>query len=196
MNANNSDGPDNELPLGDEAVLIDCRIGLERFVREHHDRLVSVLSRRLSIDDAKEVAQDVYLSLLTRGGPRTSDHLRHYTFRTAMNRANDRHRRRRILDRILTLLLGGSDNERPDTETETLAAEELERLLQLAHELPEPYRKAFLMIKVYNAPREKVARDMAVTERTVTRYVSHALAYIWHRREGHSKDEAKEFAKL
>src|SRR5690349_8553601 len=73
---------------------------VERLFREHNEALLRFLKVRLrSNQDAREVAQDAYVRLLSLDKPQATSYLRALLFKTAANLATDRQRRAEVRGR-------------------------------------------------------------------------------------------------
>src|SRR6266853_5926060 len=74
---------------------------VERLFREHNEALIRFLTARLrSYQDAREVAQEAYVRLLSLDQPGAVSYLRAFLFKTAANIAIDRRRRHQTFDKF------------------------------------------------------------------------------------------------
>ena len=72
---------------------------VERLFREHNEALIRFLRARVgSHNEAREVAQEAYVRLLSLDQPGAVSYLRAFLFKTAANIAIDRGRRHRTYD--------------------------------------------------------------------------------------------------
>lgn len=158
---------------------------LSRLFEEHNRTLHSFLKARLGNEqEAREVAQEAYVRLLQLHEPGTVSFLRAYLFKTAANLAVDRIRQR--LNRE-SLDLGAPrvdliDRLSPDRLL--MAAEDLELLEQALFELPQEYRRAFVLHRFKDWSSAQIARELGVQERMVRNYISRAAIYCKLRLEG------------
>src|SRR5689334_22138496 len=97
--------PTGRLPASahppDDAARADL---VERLFREHNEALIRfLLGRCRSYQEAREVAQEAYVRLLSLDQPGAVSYLRSFLFRTAANIAIDRQRREEVHDRTTDL---------------------------------------------------------------------------------------------
>src|ERR1700726_1589399 len=79
---------------------------VERLFREHNEALIRFLRARVgSFHEAREVAQEAYVRLLSLDKPGAVSYLRAFLFKTAANIAVDRHRRDDVRSRAAELPL-------------------------------------------------------------------------------------------
>ncbi|HEY0339863.1 MAG TPA: sigma factor, partial [Steroidobacteraceae bacterium] len=82
------EAPDAEPDRGARAALVD------RLFREHNEALIRFLTVRVrSPQEARDVAQEAYVRLLSLDEPGAVSYLRAFLFKTAANIAVDRRRR-------------------------------------------------------------------------------------------------------
>jgi RNA polymerase sigma-70 factor (ECF subfamily) len=154
--------------------------------RNHNRTLVRFLQSRLqNPQEAKEVAQEAYVRLLELERTGAVGFLRAYLFKIASNLAIDRLRSRQARERI---------EARPDApdelvpegpvEREVFAADEMRVFWATLAELPEHYRKAFILHRLENLSTAEIALQIGKSERMVRRYVVHVLAYCRYRLQG------------
>jgi RNA polymerase sigma-70 factor (ECF subfamily) len=174
-----------------KAASLDCRCGLEWFFLRYHERLVLSVRRILgSVEEAQDIAQEAYVLVLMHESERSSDHLRYLLFRVAKNRALDRIRRRKRHAAFLRLELPLGGPEGGDESY--LAQDALERLEGFLDELPTAQRRAFVWSRMENLSQMSIARRLAVSQGSVTRYVCRAEEYCALRMKGYSRCEAAE----
>jgi RNA polymerase sigma factor (sigma-70 family) len=152
--------------------------------REHNAALVAFLRARLnSHADAQEVAQEVYLKLLSLDEATRIDSPRAFLFRAASNLAVDRLRMRMV--RANAPLDPDSDDWHvtPIPEQHASAVEQWSRLRQALDELPPKTSRAFVMHVVDGRDFATIARDMKLSERMVRYHVANALAHCRERRD-------------
>ena len=168
---------------------MDCRGALEWFFCRHHERLVLSVRRILgSAEEAQDVAQEAYVLILIHGKERGSDHLRHLLFTVARHRALDRLRRRKRHAAYLRSESACAQLNDQDGMYE--AREALRRVERFLEELPAIQRSAFVWCRLEDLSQMSIARRLAVSQGSVTRYVSHARDYCALRLEGYSREEA------
>ncbi len=154
---------------------------ISELFHQHNKSLVRFLSSKLgSEEEAIEVAQDAYVRLLGLNDAGVESYLQAYLYRTALNLAIDRIRRRSTRDRIL-----GIPTEREHEQTtvvptpeEIINAEEL--LIDLKHainELSPKCRQAFCMYKFEHLEYAEIASKMNLSESMVRKFVAKALIH-------------------
>lgn len=151
---------------------------IERLFREHNEALLRFLQTRLhSAQDAREVAQEAYVRLLSLHAPGAVSYLRAFLFQTAANLALDRLRRGQVHSRataqpIFTELV---DNCTPERRISGI--QEIEHLQRLLQTLPPKCQRAFLLNRCYGMDFDAVANEMGLKTRMVRTYVVRALLY-------------------
>lgn len=151
---------------------------IERLFREHNEALIRFLIARLrSYQDAREVAQEAYVRLLSLDEPGAVSYLRAFLFKTAANLATDRQRRAIAHLRATELPLF---HEFADVRTpERLAAdrETVQRLERLIAAMPAKCRQAFILYQFEGLEFAAIATRMGMSERMVRKYVVRALLH-------------------
>lgn len=154
---------------------------VRQLFREHNDALVNFLLTRLpSEQEALDVAQEAYVKLLQLDQPDTVGFLRGYLFRIAANLSIDRLRHRRVSDRVSAELL----DELTDIEALDLQAitqEEFDIVCEAIDELPARHREAFVQHVIHGCSTSEIARQLAVDERTVRKFVARGLLHCRQR---------------
>lgn len=152
--------------------------------REHNAALVAFLRTRLnSLADAQEVAQEVYLKLLSLGEDTVIDSPRAFLFRAASNLAVDRIRMRNV--RALAPVDPDADDWHvtPVPEQHASAHEQWRDLRRALDELPPKTSRAFVMHVIDGRDFAAIAREMNLSERMVRYHVGNALAHCRERRD-------------
>jgi RNA polymerase sigma-70 factor (ECF subfamily) len=151
---------------------------IERLFREHNEALLRFLQSRLhSRQDAREVAQEAYVRLLSLHSPGAVSYLRAFLFQTAANLALDRLRRGQVHSRATAQPMFTEFVDNCTPERRVAGAQELERLQQLLRELPPKCQRAFLLNRFYGMDFDAIAKDMGLQTRMVRIYVVRALLY-------------------
>jgi RNA polymerase sigma-70 factor (ECF subfamily) len=158
---------------------VDTRAALvERLFREHNESLVRFLTARLrSPQDAREVAQEAYVRLLSLDESGAVSYLRAFLFKTAANLAVDRLRRNEVRMRAADEPLFSELADRCTPERELAGAQAMERLARLVAALPEHCRRAFVLNRVHGMSFPDIAQELKVSERSARAYVLRALLY-------------------
>lgn len=151
---------------------------VERLFKEHNDSLLRFLSLRLrSHQEAKEVAQEAYVRLLMLDEPGAVSYLRAFLFKTAANLAIDRMRSRRSQERHEAFEFFAPRSNAASAERVVAAVEEVVILQRLLAELPVKYQRALMLNRFHGKDTQAIARDLHTTERSVRRYIVHALLH-------------------
>jgi RNA polymerase sigma factor (sigma-70 family) len=151
---------------------------ISRLFSEHNESLIQFLATRLrSVQEAKEVAQEAYVRLLSLEDSGAVSFLRAFLFKTAANLAVDRIRSRNRQQQALDAGLCDESREAPTPDREAASAQEVEIVRRLIGELPPKCRHAFLMHRVHGAEFSQIAQEMGLSERMVRHYVLRAVLY-------------------
>ncbi len=151
---------------------------ISRLFSEHNESLVKFLSTRLhSVQEAKEVAQEAYVRLLSLEDAGAVSFLRAFLFKTAANLAVDRIRSRGRQRQALDAGLCDDSREAPTPDREAAIAQEMAIVRRLIDELPPKCRRAFLLHRVHGAEFSEIAQEMGLSERMVRHYVLRAVLY-------------------
>lgn len=156
-----------------------ARIALvERLFREHNEALIRFLLMRLrSPQEAREVAQEAYVRLLSLDEPGAVSYLRAFLFKTAANLAVDRLRRDSVLARAIEEPLFQEFADLCTPERQASATQSIERLERLIAAMPPKCRQAFVLNRVHGMSFVSIAHEMKLSERMVRTYVVRALLY-------------------
>lgn len=151
---------------------------ITRLFSEHNESLVRFLSARLhSVQEAKEVAQEAYVRLLSLDDSGAVSFLRAFLFKTAANLAVDRLRTRSRQRQAMTAGLCDELREVTTPDHEAAQAEEAAIVRQLIAELPPKCRHAFLLHRIQGEDFSQIAKQMELSERMVRHYVLRAVLY-------------------
>ena len=144
---------------------------ISRLFSEHNEALIQFLATRLrSVQEAKEVAQEAYVRLLSLEDSGAVSFLRAFLFKTAANLAVDRIRSRNRQRQALDAGLCDESRETPTPDREAASAQEMEIVRRLVGELPPKCRRAFLLHRVHGAEFSEIAKEMGLSERMVRRH--------------------------
>jgi RNA polymerase sigma factor (sigma-70 family) len=162
----------------------------ERLFNQHNDALIRFLRSRLrSVQDAKEVAQETFVRLMQLERPEAIIFFQSFLFRTAINIANDRHRKRTMEQRHATLALFYEDT--PSAEQTELQREAVREIVRCLEQLPPKCQRAFMLNRVHGFSTTEIAEQMRMTDRMVRLYLSRATL---HCRGGLALDETHELS--
>jgi RNA polymerase sigma-70 factor (ECF subfamily) len=152
---------------------------VEQLFREHNEALVRFLALRLgSHQEAKDVAQEAYVRILSLDEPGAISFLRAFLFKTAANIAIDRVRSQRRRFHSGTARLFEELRDKPPLPEQLLGGrQELAHVQRLIGELPAKCRRAFLLHRMSGLTTEEIAAQMGLSERMIRHYILRAVAY-------------------
>jgi RNA polymerase sigma factor (sigma-70 family) len=151
---------------------------VERLFREHNEALLRFLSLRLgSQQEAKEVAQEAYVKLLSLESDPVASFLRTFLFTIAANMATDRVRARQRRPFTSSLLFEEFRSDLPQPEQQLAGEQELAIVQRLIAELPAKCRRAFLLQRINGLSTAAIAAQMGLSERMVRHYILRAVAH-------------------
>ena len=149
---------------------------VEGLFREHNEALIRFLLGRVrSYQEAREVAQEAYVRLLSLDQPGAVSYLRSYLFRTAANIAIDRQRREEVHGQATDLPAFHEFVDARTPERQVLGGEALARLQRLVAAMPPKCREAFVLNQFYGKDFAVVAAELSISESMVRKYVTRAL---------------------
>jgi len=150
--------------------------------REHHDALVALLQCRLSSrTDAQEIAQEVYVKLLTMNDLSHLESPRAFLFRMAINQSMDYLRKRVVRANVPPDPAGEDMHATPLPEQHLWASQQWKKVQAALRELPAKSSQAFVMHVVEGRAFSVIAGDMKLSERMIRYHVSHAMAHCRER---------------
>ncbi|MFJ3111141.1 sigma-70 family RNA polymerase sigma factor [Pseudomonas putida] len=151
------------------------KLGL--FFSDHHRWLLRHVQRQLSNrPDAEDTAAETFCQLLAaRVDPAAIEQPRAYLSTIARRLISDRHRRRRLEQAYLERLMLLPETLAPSPEETHLLLEALHAIDRSLAGLPLGVKKAFLMSQLDGLAYAEIGRRLGVSERTVGRYMTHAL---------------------
>src|ERR1700742_2548609 len=162
---------------------------VERLFREHNEALIRFLRGRVgSHNEAREVAQEAYVRLLSLDQPGAVSYLRAFLFKTAANIAIDRRRRNQNFDRVAGRELFTELTENRTPERQLCGEQTLRHLGALIESMPPKCRESFVMNQIQGLDAATIASRLGITDSMVRKYVVRALlhcrAYIDLERNG------------
>lgn len=150
--------------------------------REHHDALVALLQCRLSSrTDAQEIAQEVYVKLLTMNDLSHLESPRAFLFRMAINQSMDYLRKRVVRANVPPDPAGEDMHATPLPEQHLWVSQQWKKVQAALRELPAKSSQAFVMHVVEGRAFSVIAGDMKLSERMIRYHVSHAMAHCRER---------------
>lgn len=167
-------------PAGPQVAPADAA-RFDAFIRAHQPLLVAWLRRRAQGDDAMDVAQDTWMRLL-RYAAQPDRHLKLLMFRIAQNVILDRDRAARsraqamhmALDEAQSLL---ASDEPPHVERIDAEAQ-LAKVREAVGTLPQRCREVYLLNRLEGMSYQAIARDRAISVKTVEKHISTALRIL------------------
>jgi RNA polymerase sigma-70 factor (ECF subfamily) len=150
--------------------------------REHHDALVALLQCRLgSRSDAQEIAQEVYVKLLTMTDLERVESPRAFLFRMAINQSVDYLRKRAVRANVPPPPAGENLHATPLPEQHLWAGQQWKNVQAALRELPAKTSQAFVMHVLEGRDFSAIAEGMKLSERMVRYHVSRAMAHCRER---------------
>lgn len=150
--------------------------------REHHDALVALLQCRLgSRSDAQEIAQEVYVKLLTMTDLGRVESPRAFLFRMAINQSVDYLRKRAVRANMPPAPAGEDLHATPLPEQYLWAGQQWKTVQEALRELPAKTSQAFVMHMLEGRDFSAIAEGMKLSERMVRYHVSRAIAHCRER---------------
>jgi RNA polymerase sigma factor (sigma-70 family) len=161
---------------------------IDRLFREHNAALLRFVATKLgSEQEAREVAQEAYVKLLSLDRPEAVSYLRGFLFKTAANLAVDRlrQRARRGTSHLAPDMDLGVFELSPERQVEGTQAMQVLRIA--LDELPENCRQAFTLHRVHELSCAEIAARMGMSERSVRLYVARAIQHLRTRLDANSE---------
>jgi len=150
--------------------------------REHHDALLALLQCRLSSrSDAQEIAQEVYVKLLTMNDLNQIESPRAFLFRMAINQSMDYLRKRVVRANAPADPDEEETHATPLPERHLWASQQWKRVQAALRELPAKSSQAFVMHVIEGRAFSTIAAEMKLSERMVRYHVSNAIAHCRER---------------
>lgn len=184
-------------PPGPNRAPVVAREKLIRLYTDHRLPLIDFLCvhKKRSLDDAKDIAQEAFIRIWSTLA--TSDQLLEpsYLYKTAINLLIDRCRQRSRQDRHTPSLLIEPNVHTIVVETYALNTQQIEELRSYVAELPFPSQEAFRLWYVEGKLQREIAKELNVSTRMVTHYITQATCYCRLRLDGVSARHAKSWMK-
>jgi RNA polymerase sigma-70 factor (ECF subfamily) len=148
---------------------------LEGLYSDHHGWLQGWLRKRMgSVNDAADLTQDTFLSIITSGVCRDIREPRPFLV-TVARRLMARSFRRKLLETsYLEALASLPEDSAPSPEVQLLALEALQQLDVALDGLPAVVREAFLLAHLQGLSYSKIADQLRVSQSSVKQYLSRA----------------------
>ncbi|EIL92195.1 RNA polymerase sigma factor [Rhodanobacter spathiphylli B39] len=150
--------------------------------REHHHALVALLQCRLSSrTDAQEIAQEVYVKLLTMKDLGHLETPRAFLFRMAINQSVDYLRKRVVRANLSPPPVSEDLHAAPLPEQHLWAGQQWKKVQAALRELPAKCSQAFVLHVLEGREFSAIATEMKLSERMVRYHVSRAMAHCRER---------------
>ena len=151
---------------------------IERLFREHNEALIRFLRGRVgSHNEAREVAQEAYVRLLSLDQPGAVSYLRAFLFKTAANIAIDRRRRHQNYDKVAGGQFFTELTENRTPERQLSGEQTLRHLGILIEAMPAKCRESFVMNQIQGLDAATIAARLGITDSMVRKYVVRALLH-------------------
>jgi RNA polymerase sigma-70 factor (ECF subfamily) len=155
---------------------------VERLFREHNEALIRFLRGRVgSHNEAREVAQEAYVRLLSLDQPGAVSYLRAFLFKTAANIAIDRRRRHQNFDKVAAGPLFSELAENRTPERQLSGEQTLRHLGSLIEGMPAKCREAFVLNQIHGLDAATIGAQLGITDSMVRKYVVRALLHCRER---------------
>jgi RNA polymerase sigma factor (sigma-70 family) len=151
---------------------------VERLFREHNEALIRFLRGRVeSHQEAREVAQEAYVRLLSLDQPEAVSYLRAFLFKTAANIAIDRRRRHQHFDKVAGAQLFAELTENRTPERQLSGEQTLRQLGIIIESMPAKCRESFVLNQIQGLDAATIATQLGITDSMVRKYVVRALLH-------------------
>ncbi|MBX6333646.1 MAG: RNA polymerase sigma-70 factor [Gemmatimonadaceae bacterium] len=176
---------DAEIAARDAAWLAKMREGdrkaFEALFRCYSDPLCGfVFGYTRSIDEAQEIVQDLFCWLWEhRAEWNVTRSVRTYLFQAAHNRALNRLKRRRMIERYQERAAREVPEHATDDAADATAARELaDALGRAVAELPDRCREVFTLNRWHNMSYAQIAAALGISAKTVENHMGRALTIL------------------
>jgi RNA polymerase sigma factor (sigma-70 family) len=167
--------------IDDSSVPADLAAHRERIAAlclQHERALLRMLMHRgCSMQEAREIAQEAYVKLLSLDQAGAVSFLEGYFWRIAANLVIDRARARRYREARLRTLAAEPQPTYPSPEGNYIARQRIKVIERAMAALPDKCRTAFRLRVFDELPLEAVAAQMGIDVSGVKRYVARALVH-------------------
>ncbi len=145
---------------------------------KYHRVLHQFLSRRLgSLEDAKEMAQEVYLRIIRYGRHTEVKHPRAFLFRTARNLLQDDARKKasRLSDRHVSIDETEPISPYPSPDRIMQSKQVLDKFAETLEALKPQARRAFVLHRFKGLTYAQIASEMKISKSMVNHHISAVL---------------------
>ncbi|MDO9214080.1 MAG: sigma-70 family RNA polymerase sigma factor [Methylococcales bacterium] len=154
---------------------------IAQLFQNHNAAIVAFLLNRVACPEtAQDLSQETYLRLLNKGEITHDENIIGYLFRIADRLAID-YLRQGHLPRNNTVALT-DDLHCPQLQPDVLTElrERCQLVLDAINSLPLKYQRVFLLRKIDELSYNQIAQQLAISEKTVQRYLVNALLHCHH----------------
>jgi len=149
---------------------------IQALYSEHHQWLSGWLKRRLgSSFDAADLAQDVFIRLLTRRRPVQAREPRAFLATIAHGLVVEHWRRRELEQAWLETLAAMPENLSPSPETRQIIFETLTQIDRMLDTMKPAVREAFLLAQLDGLTCPQIAARLGISLATAERHIAKAL---------------------
>jgi RNA polymerase sigma factor (sigma-70 family) len=153
-------------------------------LQKHHRELQRFLARRIGCQDTiEDIMQMMFLRLCGYQSETGVENPRAFLFKVASNLAADhlRSQERRSETPLAEDLFGQFIDDAPSPEAVLFSQQQLALLKQSIQELPPKCREVFILCKFENYTYLEVAKQLGISEGTVTKHMIKALEHCKRR---------------
>ena len=138
---------------------------------------------------AADLVQESFLRLAERGRKEQIDNSPGYLYRVAGNLLVDHIRQeiRRKTDSVTHEALADIEDEMAELEAQAMAEQQRMALKQALSELPERTQEIFRLNRIEGMTHAEVARQLDISDSSVQKHLSKALAYVMQRLQAAEK---------
>jgi RNA polymerase sigma factor (sigma-70 family) len=147
------------------------------FRDQNRKLLLSLMARTGSKDEAWEVLQEAYATMLALDKPEAVGFLESYLWRTAHNLVIDRQRQRATYARLDPIALFEPEELAPSPESRLYSDQLLELLEQAIDGLTPKVLEAFILRVIHQLSFKEVAKQMDIGESAAKMHVARAMQY-------------------
>lgn len=157
------------------SVEIDSPVDVHSLYTHHHSWLYNWLRRRMGCSDtAADLAQDTFVSLITKEILSDIREPRPFLATIARRLMAHRYRRKQLETRYLEYLSAQPEALEPSPEIKLLALEALQQLDSALDGLAPPVREAFLLAHLEGLSYAQIAERLGVSTSSVKQYLTRA----------------------
>lgn len=159
-------------------------LSVQRLYSDHHGWLQGWLQRKLgNVFDAADLAQDTFVRVLAAPDELAEKKAdwqlrepRAYLTVIARRLMANLHRRRCLEQAYAQTLALLPEPQMPSAEQQAIILETLQEIDAMLDSLPAGVRQAFLLAQIDGLTYAEIAQQLALSERTVKRYMAQAMA--------------------